>query len=123
MNDSLQSVLARHDGIASGSPLPNHKKNVSVQQSELLDSNAKSTEGIEKTSAENNKSPASDAPLLKTPEEEEEEDEFALLARRLIFLYNILSVACCISFRLSPVMFQQVSAAPLCLCLCTFEAI
>ncbi|KMT06604.1 hypothetical protein BVRB_7g157720 [Beta vulgaris subsp. vulgaris] len=82
MNDSLQSVLARHDGIASGSPLPNHKKNVSVQQSELLDSNAKSTEGIEKTSAENNKSPASDAPLLKTPEEEEEEDEFALLARR-----------------------------------------
>lgn len=82
MNDSLQSVLARHDGIASGAPLPNHKRDVSVQQNESINSNANATEA-RGTPVENGKSPVSDAPSSKAlAEEEEEEDEFALLARR-----------------------------------------
>ncbi|KAL2899984.1 TOM1-like protein 6 [Bienertia sinuspersici] len=84
MNDSLQSVLARHDAIASGSPLPNHKKDTNIQQNESVDPNAKAIEVGDKTPAENGKSPVSDTPGSKAPieEDEEEDDEFALLARR-----------------------------------------
>ncbi|XP_021766237.1 TOM1-like protein 6 [Chenopodium quinoa] len=84
MNDSLQSVIARHDGIASGAPLPNHKRDVSVQQKESVEeSNAKVTEARDKSPVEGSNSPASEAPVSKAlAEEEEEEDEFAMLARR-----------------------------------------
>ncbi|CAO2823967.1 unnamed protein product [Amaranthus hypochondriacus] len=85
MNDLLQGVLTRHDGIASGAPLPNLTKNVSIQQTETPDANAKSGATDSSTPAKNGigKVPASDPPVSKAPnEEEEEEDEFALLARR-----------------------------------------
>ncbi|CAO2839222.1 unnamed protein product [Amaranthus hypochondriacus] len=83
LNDSLQGVLARHDGIAAGTPLPNHKKDASLQQSATPDSNAKTTEVRDKTPVENGKSPAFDPPGSKAlAEVEEEEDEFALLTRR-----------------------------------------
>ncbi|XP_057536221.1 TOM1-like protein 6 [Amaranthus tricolor] len=83
LNDSLQGVLARHDGIAAGTPLPNLKKDASLQQSATPDSNAKTTEVRDKTPVENGKSPASDPPgSTALAEVEEEEDEFALLARR-----------------------------------------
>lgn len=87
MNDILQSVIARHDGIASGAPLPNYKRDVSAQHTEsVVDSNANCTEAKDKSLVEGSKSPASDAPGSEAPaEEEEEEDEFALLARRLLF--------------------------------------
>lgn len=93
LNDSLQGVLARHDGIAAGTPLPNHKKDASLQQSATPDSNAKTTEVRDKTPVENGKSPAFDPPGSKAlAEVEEEEDEFALLTRRLFFLNNLVTL-------------------------------
>lgn len=53
MNDLLQGVLTRHDGMASGAPLPNLKKNVSVQQTETPDANAKAEATDSSTPAEN----------------------------------------------------------------------
>ncbi|KAK9734342.1 hypothetical protein RND81_04G132900 [Saponaria officinalis] len=83
MNDSLQSVLAKHDAIASGAPLPDLGKRISTQQSESVELNTNPSEAGDKHPTTNGKSPVSAAPVAKAQaEDEEEEDEFALLARR-----------------------------------------
>ncbi|CAH2058824.1 unnamed protein product [Thlaspi arvense] len=80
LNDSLQTLLARHDAIASGSPLP-------VQALKpATDSSPKSSEAKDSSSIAGSSSPipttvsTGKAPIDE--EYEEEEDEFAQLARR-----------------------------------------
>lgn len=84
LNDTLQGVLAKHDAIASGSPLPPEAPNATHLVSEKHDSNAKPAEAsipniksIDSPSAQ--KFPAHQNVI---EEEDEEEDDFAQLARR-----------------------------------------
>lgn len=76
LNDSLQSLLAKHDAIASGSPLPALLTNSSPQPTEVC------------ASRSSDSSPRPNVTLAisraQIDEEEEEEDEFAQLARRLL---------------------------------------
>ncbi|KAJ8431544.1 hypothetical protein Cgig2_009622 [Carnegiea gigantea] len=76
MNDSLQLVLAKHDALASGAPLPTNGSSVNVQPHELANSSLKTSEAGDKNPAQDAKSSAS------AVQGEEEEDEFAQLARR-----------------------------------------
>lgn len=79
LNDNLQSLLAKHDAIASGSPLPTEIPSPTPSPS----------------------TPVAPAPALGSPipnrlkdeeeEEEDENDEFAQLARRSYRLLLILS--------------------------------
>ncbi|KAI3473107.1 hypothetical protein Pfo_030399 [Paulownia fortunei] len=90
LNDSLQSVLARHDSIASGSPLPPEVTNITSGASEKHDSSLKSAE-VSVPNATSNDTPS--PPVFPAhrgliDEEDEEEDDFAQLARRLIFFYK-----------------------------------
>ncbi|XP_059668114.1 TOM1-like protein 6 [Cornus florida] len=84
LNDSLQSVLAKHDAIASGSPMPTQGTNINPQLTQVRDSSLKATEGRESSPINSNPS----APVVALTrgmleeEEEEEEDDFAQLARR-----------------------------------------
>ncbi|XP_074311869.1 TOM1-like protein 6 [Silene latifolia] len=84
MNDSLQSVLAKHDLIASGAPLPDPERQIGTQQNESVDLSTKPSEaGGDKLSTANGKSLISPEPVVKEQvNEEEEEDEFVLIARR-----------------------------------------
>jgi len=87
MNDSLQFVLAKHDAIASGAPLPTNGSSVNVQPCELANSSLITSEAGDKNHAQDVKSSASAVPVAKDQgEEEEEEDEFAQLARRFLSL-------------------------------------
>ncbi|CAL5335238.1 unnamed protein product [Camellia sinensis] len=77
LNDSLQTELAKHDAIASGSPLPTQVTNLSPQSVPAHDSSLKPTEHKQPSQTPNvNRSP----PAVE--EEEDEEDDFAQLARR-----------------------------------------
>ncbi|XVF84221.1 hypothetical protein PTKIN_Ptkin17bG0008300 [Pterospermum kingtungense] len=83
LNDVLQNVLAKHDAIASGSPLPTPVTSVSSKATEAS-APSKSNE-VKNSSPEPNVSPP--APVAnvtrsRIDEEEEEEDDFAQLARR-----------------------------------------
>uniref|UniRef100_A0A1J3CNW3 TOM1-like protein 2 n=1 Tax=Noccaea caerulescens TaxID=107243 RepID=A0A1J3CNW3_NOCCA len=79
LNDCLQIQLAKHDAIASGSPLP-------VQALKPADSSPKSSETKDSSSVAGSSSPIpATVSTGKSPideEYEEEEDEFAQLARR-----------------------------------------
>lgn len=79
LNDILQTVLAKHDAIASGSPIP-----VQITGSFTPPSNTHKfpTEFTEEKEENSKSSPAASAPVPKNEPEEEEEDDFALLARR-----------------------------------------
>ncbi|XP_010509179.1 PREDICTED: TOM1-like protein 2 [Camelina sativa] len=88
LNDSLQILLAKHDAIASGTPLP-----VQVSGSPLLlqaskpgDASPKSSEAKDSSSIAGSSSPIpATVSTGKSPIDEnyeEEEDEFAQLARR-----------------------------------------
>ncbi|TYG77779.1 hypothetical protein ES288_D02G002600v1 [Gossypium darwinii] len=81
LNDGLQSLLAKHDAIALGSPLPVEATAVSPMHNEASSSN-KSSEA--KSPAPNISPPTPVATVTKShiDEEEEEEDDFAQLARR-----------------------------------------
>ncbi|XP_073311622.1 TOM1-like protein 6 [Primulina huaijiensis] len=83
LNDSLQSSLAKHDAIASGSPLPVQVTNVQPGAAEKRNSSLQPAE-VEVVKDTANTAPS--VPVVpvhkETEEEEEEEDEFALLARR-----------------------------------------
>lgn len=88
LNDSLQSLLAKHDAIASGSPLPAQLTNSSPQRTETSASSVKQSE-VRDSSPRPNVSPSAPSAPVTTlaksqiyEEEEEEEDEFAQLARR-----------------------------------------
>ncbi|CAA7052144.1 unnamed protein product [Microthlaspi erraticum] len=79
LNDCLQIQLAKHDAIASGSPLP-------VQALKPADSSPKSSQTKDSSSVAGSSSPIpATVSTGKSPideEYEEEEDEFAQLARR-----------------------------------------
>ncbi|KAK9289743.1 hypothetical protein L1049_007902 [Liquidambar formosana] len=84
LNDSLQSLLAKHDAIASGSPLPTQVTNSSPQPIELGASTLKPTD-VGASSPRPDANPSTPVAALtrgQVEEEEEEEDDFAQLARR-----------------------------------------
>ncbi|XWS09475.1 hypothetical protein CRYUN_Cryun40dG0087800 [Craigia yunnanensis] len=83
LNDGLQSILAKHNAIASGSPLPIQVANISSKPTEASTSN-KSNEVKNSRPAPNISPPAPIATVTRSQidEEEEEEDDFAQLARR-----------------------------------------
>lgn len=84
LNDSLQSLLAKHDAIAAGSPLPAQLTNSSPQRTETSTSSIRQSE-VKDSSPRPNVSPSAPVTTLTRSqiyEEEEEEDEFAQLARR-----------------------------------------
>ncbi|KAK3017496.1 hypothetical protein RJ639_006000 [Escallonia herrerae] len=84
LNDSLQSVLAKHDAIASGSPLPTQVTSLKPQSTEIHDSSLKPSEVKEPRAATSAPPSAPVVALARSQveEEEEEEDDFAQLARR-----------------------------------------
>ncbi|KAH9607586.1 hypothetical protein KSS87_022746 [Heliosperma pusillum] len=85
INDSLQSVLAKHDAIASGTRLPDHGRSSSTQQSEVVQLDTKPNQTGDKHPTPNDNSLGSPTCASKDQveqEEEEEQDRFALLSRR-----------------------------------------
>ncbi|XP_062094825.1 TOM1-like protein 6 isoform X2 [Humulus lupulus] len=90
LNDSLQSLLAKHDAIATGSPIPAQLTNFSPQRTETSASSVRQSEVRDSSprdvSPRPNVNPSAPVPATMTRgqvyEEEEEEDEFAQLARR-----------------------------------------
>ncbi|XP_022761440.1 TOM1-like protein 6 isoform X1 [Durio zibethinus] len=83
LNDGLQSLLAKHDAIASGSPLPIEYTGVNSKPTVASNSN-KSNEVKNSSPAPNFRPPTPVASVTRSQidEEEEEEDDFAQLARR-----------------------------------------
>ena len=93
LNDSLQSLLARHDAIAAGSPLPLPPTSSSPQRTETSSSSLKQSEVRDSSPRDASPRPnvIPSAPVTTMTrsqiyEEEEEEDEFAQLARRFVTL-------------------------------------
>ncbi|CAI9097191.1 OLC1v1033563C1 [Oldenlandia corymbosa var. corymbosa] len=91
LNDNLQNVLAKHDAIASGLPLPiDYVTDVSIQSSNdnqhSLSPKPPADSATTPTSRTSSSEPLPAVPSNSrsqpTDEEEEEEDDFALLARR-----------------------------------------
>ncbi|XWS22114.1 hypothetical protein CRYUN_Cryun29cG0006700 [Craigia yunnanensis] len=83
LNDGLQSLLAKHDAIVLGSPLPFQVTSVSSKPTEGSTSNK--SNGVKNSSPAPNISPPVPVATLtrsQIDEEEEEEDDFAQLARR-----------------------------------------
>ncbi|CAI9299174.1 unnamed protein product [Lactuca saligna] len=90
LNDNLQTVLAKHDAIASGSPIPAQLTNSIASPSNTnntLEPQIKSTE--EKENLKSTVPVAAPPPVVAVPppsgndgDDEEDEDDFALLARR-----------------------------------------
>lgn len=104
LNDGLQTLLANHDAIASGSVLPTQSTNLSCQmpESSAATQNASEVGGSSlrdssPSSNVNNTSSIASVARSQIVEDDEEEDEFAQLARRLvknveqvfIFFYNL----------------------------------
>ncbi|XP_075490297.1 TOM1-like protein 6 [Primulina tabacum] len=83
LNDSLQSTLAKHDAVASGSSPPVQVTNVQPGEAGKPNSSLQPAE-VEVAKNTANTNPSVPVPVHRelTEEEEEEEDEFALLARR-----------------------------------------
>ncbi|XP_049352561.1 TOM1-like protein 6 [Solanum verrucosum] len=84
LNDNLQTVLAKHDAIASGSPLPTQVSNDNFSARGMHDPSLKPVE-VKPASPTADVKPS--APVLvatagQIDEEEDEEDDFAQLARR-----------------------------------------
>ncbi|KAL9428655.1 hypothetical protein AB3S75_030611 [Citrus x aurantiifolia] len=85
LNDILQNLLAKHDAIASGLPIPTEVTNLSPKPNEACAaSSLKSTDAGDSSPTPNGNHPAPVASVTRAliDEEEEEEDDFALLARR-----------------------------------------
>lgn len=96
LNDSLQSLLAKNDAIASGLPLPT--TNLSLQPAEMAASSSKHTETKDSSTSESSprpkaspSAPVASSSRVQFDEDEEEEDEFAQLARRLSMTDGIFS--------------------------------
>lgn len=89
LNDSIQTLLAKHDAIASGSPLPSQYASPSSSFSPTEESRSIPGDS-EPTFKANSPIPVPSAPKGQIDEEEEEEDEFAELARRLLLPNKIL---------------------------------
>ncbi|KAL5740267.1 hypothetical protein ACOSQ2_029447 [Xanthoceras sorbifolium] len=84
LNDCLQTLLAKHDAIAFGSPLPTQVTNLIPKPTEVCASSHKLTELSDSSPRANGTPPLSVATVTRgvIDEEEEEEDDFAQLARR-----------------------------------------
>ncbi|KAE9622281.1 hypothetical protein Lal_00036969 [Lupinus albus] len=87
LNDSIQTLLARHDAIATGTPLPVQDASSSTMpieaRSSVNQTEAKtSSPGEEFTSTPKASPPALVLSETRGGSDEEEEDEFAQLARR-----------------------------------------
>ncbi|KAJ6369240.1 hypothetical protein OIU78_001576 [Salix suchowensis] len=83
LNDSMQTLLAKHDAIASGSPMPIQVTRFSPKSSEGCSSDIKPTEArdVSPRSTTNSAMPAANV-TRSAIDEEDEEDDFAQLARR-----------------------------------------
>lgn len=89
LNDSLQSVLAKHNAIASGSVLSAQSTNLSTRHSGSSADTQKASEirgsSLRDSSPPpnmNNSSSSASVARNQVNEDDEEEDEFAQLARR-----------------------------------------
>ncbi|KAM1110771.1 hypothetical protein ACFX13_010202 [Malus domestica] len=89
LNDRMQSLLAKHDAIVSGLPVPTQATSFSPQPTEKFASSSKQTEVKESSTSDSSPRPNANvsAPVgtmarVQIDEDEEEEDEFAQLARR-----------------------------------------
>lgn len=89
LNDSLQTLLANHDAIASGSVLPTQSTNLSPQMPESsaatqIANEIRGSSLRDSSPPANVNNPSSTASVARNQivEEDEEEDEFAQLARR-----------------------------------------
>lgn len=91
LNDNMQTVLAKHDAIASGSPLPSQITSLSSQPTEARGPDNKEKEVTKENGLFSKGSvarPSAPPVTIKKniyDEEEEEEDDFAQLARRSVF--------------------------------------
>ena len=105
LNDSIQSLLARHDAIASGAPLPIQGANSSTPlpiqgassstsptevHSSVNQTDVKSSNPVESASKPKASSSALVLSETKGLSDEEEEDEFAQLARRSVTTNNLI---------------------------------
>ncbi|XP_011003578.1 PREDICTED: target of Myb protein 1-like [Populus euphratica] len=83
LNDSMQILLAKHDAIASGSPMPTQVTSLSPKSSEGCSSDIKPTEARDASprSMANSVMPVANM-TRSAVDEEDEEDDFAKLARR-----------------------------------------
>ena len=93
LNDGLQSLLAKHDAIVSGSPLAFQVTSVSSKPTEASTSN-KSNE-VKNSSPAPNISPPVPVATVTRSQIDEEEDDFAQLARRFHTLTSNLSYISC----------------------------
>ncbi|XP_028808633.1 TOM1-like protein 6 isoform X1 [Neltuma alba] len=89
LNDGIQSLLAKHDAIASGAPLPSQYASSIAQSSEACSSSFSPTEERSSIPGDADSTLKANSSVLvhsvtkgQIDEEEEEEDEFAQLARR-----------------------------------------
>lgn len=93
LNDNIQSLLARHDAIASGNSFPTQGASSSSPPTEVH-SSANQTEAKSSSPVESVSTPKASPSALVSSEtrvqsDEEEEDEFAQLARRYLKTYNV----------------------------------
>uniref|UniRef100_A0A6M2F3B7 VHS domain-containing protein n=1 Tax=Populus davidiana TaxID=266767 RepID=A0A6M2F3B7_9ROSI len=83
LNDSMQILLAKHDAIASGSPMPTQVTSLSPKSSEGCSSDIKPTEARDASPRSTTNSAVPVANVTRSAvDEEDEEDDFAQLARR-----------------------------------------
>jgi hypothetical protein len=80
----MQILLAKHDAIASGSPMPTQVTSFCAKPSEGWSSDIKPTEARDASprSTTNSTTPVPNATRSAIDEEDEEEDGFTQLARR-----------------------------------------
>ncbi|CAK9168931.1 unnamed protein product [Ilex paraguariensis] len=113
LNDKLQSVLAKHDAIASGSPLPRQVTNLNPRSTEVQDSPIKPTEVTSPPLNANLSAPVLALTTSQIEEEDEEEDDFAQLARRLLLTYKFFFIHSCsyhLNFTSMSTKLQQTAA-------------
>ncbi|PNS99374.1 hypothetical protein POPTR_016G131900v4 [Populus trichocarpa] len=83
LNDSMQILLAKHDAISSGSPMPTQVISLSPKSSEGCSSDIKPTEARDASPRSTTNSAMPVANVTRSAvDEEDEEDDFAQLARR-----------------------------------------
>ncbi|KAG6737070.1 hypothetical protein POTOM_059945 [Populus tomentosa] len=83
LNDRMQILLAKHDAIASGSPMPTQVTSLSPKSSEGCSSDIKPTEARDASPRSTTNSAMPVANVTRSAvDEEDEEDDFAQLARR-----------------------------------------
>lgn len=93
LNDNIQSLLARHDAIASGTSFPIHGASPSsstpVSPESVNQTEVKSSSPSESVSTPKASPPAAVYSETRGESDEEEEDEFAQIARRYLKTDNL----------------------------------